>query len=168
MHWHAHTSLTAEDPREILRQSRILGKTNRKTHFLNHLRRNRVECGPVLLERLPRARSIHLARGLEHRPTELHAPLDDARAVVADDPVQRRRNVLLRCFTAGILQGNLVEAEPDLGVGGRGEVVDAPESVDVCDWERSIGLESLEENDWELIRQGDHVVTLCTCLSGSS
>ena len=84
-------------------------------------------------KRLPRLRlhALHLRRRAEHGPAELHAALDDARAVVADDPAQRVRRERACGLRRGVEQRDLVEAQPDLGVGRRGELVERPEALDV-------------------------------------
>ena len=90
---------------------------------------------------------IDLPRHREHRPAELHAPLDDARPVRADDPREGGWGVGPRCVGGGVLEGDFVEAEADLGVGDRGEGVERAKGVDVCGREGWVGLEGLEEDD---------------------
>ena len=101
----------------------------------------------VLPKRLHRQRMIHFARLLKDRPAELHATLHDARAVRASDPLECLRRVLLRRSRRVVLQGDLVEPQPDLGVGIIGELVQRTKGVNVGQWKRGVRLDSLKEYD---------------------
>ena len=102
----------------------------------------------VLHERLRSSLMIDLARAAEYRPAELHAALDDARAVVAHDPPERVVCERLGALRLRVEQRDLVEAQADLGVGGVGEVVELAEELDVGGGEGEVGLEAFKEDNW--------------------
>lgn len=93
--------------------------------------RDRMERRPILLEGLHSQPMRHRARHLENRATELHAALDDPRPVRPYDPLQGIRRVSLRCRRRCILQCHFVEPQSDLSVRAQGELVQAPEEVNV-------------------------------------
>ena len=98
-------------------------------------------------ERLHRSILVHLARRAEDRPAELHAALDDARTVVADDPLQRVVRKRLRIIGGRVEQRDLVEQEANFGVRGVGEAIEPAEQGDVRCREGGVGLELLEEDN---------------------
>ena len=102
----------------------------------------------VLVEDLDGELLVGPGDGAERRAAELHTPADDARAVLADDPVRGGRGELLRGGRGGVEQGDLVEAPAQLGVGRREEAVERAEVLDVRVREGGVGLEALEEDDW--------------------
>ena len=102
------------------------------------------------LVRLPRPHRsvlVHRARRAEDRPAELHAALDDACTVIADDPLERVVREGLSGRRRRVDERDLVKAQADLSVRGVGEVVEFAEQRDVRRWESGIGLELLEEDD---------------------
>ena len=122
--------------------------TSPQTYLLDELLRDRVEARLVRSKRLDSLPLVDLTRAAEDRPAELHAALDDARAVVADDPAQRVGHERARGLRAGVEQRDLVEAQPDLGVGRRGERVERAQALDVGLREGRVGLEAFEEDNY--------------------
>ena len=101
----------------------------------------------VLVEHLDSELLVRPGDGAERRAAELHAPADDARAVLADDPLGCGGRELLCSGRGGVEQRDLVETPAQLGIGRREEAVERAEVLDVCVWEGGVGLEALEEDD---------------------
>lgn len=98
---------------------------------------------PILHRQLP----VDLAYVAEYRAAELHATLDDTSAVLAGDPARSLWRECLRRCRSRVRERDLVEAETDLGVCSRGELVKGAEEGDVRGGERGVGVEALEEDN---------------------
>lgn len=90
---------------------------------------------------------IHLVHGPQDWPTKLHTSLDNTRPIISDDPIGRFCRKVLSDTRCGILECKLVEAQADLRVGCRGEVVEVAKVNDVRWWELGVCFKALEENN---------------------
>ena len=109
---------------------------------------------PERAERLDGQRVVRLARRAEDGPAELHAALDDSRAVGADGPLQRLRCELLCCRGRGVEEGELVEAQADLGVRAGGQAVQRAQVCDVRGGEGGVERSALRvatRCDWSCL-----------------
>lgn len=88
----------------------------------------------VVLMRCPKTRrqlAVDLVHRLEQRPAELHASLDHARPVLADDPLRRLRDEVRCGLGRGRRERERIEPEPDLSVRGAGQLVQGAHMRDV-------------------------------------
>ena len=100
-------------------------------HFLNHLPSDWMK--GILLS--PKHTRCKVPIDLVHRPqdgsTKLHASLDNTGPIISDDPTGRLHRKVVSGTRCGILECELIEAQADLCIGCRGEVVELAEMGDV-------------------------------------
>lgn len=101
----------------------------------------------VLRPKLQGQFRIDLEHIPEDRPAKLHAALDDAGSIGADDPLACLGDEVGGSFGCGRGERELVEPQADLGIGATGEAVQGTEVRYVREGKRRQGLKALEKHD---------------------
>ena len=118
-----------------------------KAYLFNKLPRDGMEALLCLREVRQGKFTIYACDGAQNWAIELHATLDDTRAVKAGNPLRGRFSELARGRRRRVLEGDLVEAHADLGVLGRGKAVERAQEANVRGGKSRVRGKLLEEDD---------------------